>query len=223
MTKIAKATDRRTGPTVGGSSDDLQAGTFMAVGTVKALVTERDALVDIDGRGQVHATQAVGCLLAPAIDDQVAVFVADGAAHILSVLERSPDRIAQVGVVGASEVELTGEAFKISASRQLTLSAPDMLLTATRLMSLVETLTQTGKRHVLNVAKSIETVVDKITTARSHTTVADVRTSTVKTVDTQNSGSLIQTVDKVATQNSDVTLITATNDVRLDAKRVSVS
>lgn len=197
------------------ASPDTPAGGALATGTVKALLTEQEAMVTLSGGEQIHAVQAAGCLLAPAIGDTVLVFTGPDQAFVLSVLARDSEVTAELGVAGARDVSL-------KAPGRLSVSAPDVHLSSRRLNILAESVTQTGKQLINNFSRSLETLVDKIVNARTITTTAQSRSSSVKETETLKAGILVQNIDSVATQNSDISMITAEEDVRLDAKRVSV-
>lgn len=184
-------------------------------GTVTALVTEHEALVDVSEGDPVHATQAAGCLLAPSIGDSVLVFVQGEQAHILSVLERQDMHLAQLSVPGADRLQ-------IKAGKNLDITSPDIRFTARKLTILAQTLTQTGKQCVSSFTKKFENIVDKMVSARSITTTVDIRTSAVREIETLQAGTLVQNIDHVATQNSEISMITAKEDVRLDATRVNI-
>ncbi|MBD8876711.1 DUF3540 domain-containing protein [Roseibium polysiphoniae] len=187
----------------------------LLTGSVTALITEHEALVDVAGSDPVHATQAAGCLLAPAIGDRVLVFVQGEEAHILSVLERRESLVAQLSVPGADHLQ-------IKSGQQIDIAAPDLHLTAKKLTVFAESLTQTGKRCVSSFTRTFENIIDKMVSARTITTTVDTRTSAVRETETLNAGTLVQNIDHVATQTSEISLITAKEDVRLDATRVSV-
>lgn len=195
----------------------------LTTGVVKALVTDSVMLVSTEENEQVEAIRAAGCLLGPAIGDTVALFITGGNAHILSVLERSAEYPARISVPGADDVEITAANLKLQGKAQVVVQSPVIALSARRLNSIVETASQTAQKFVLNAARVIESVSDKITSAGTMTTTVQTRTTRVKGVDTHDAGSLIQKVEDVASHRSDVTLMTAKNDVRIEAERVSVS
>jgi len=203
--------------------DALPVANTLSTGVVKALVTESVALVSSGEDEQIQAVRAAGCVLAPSIGDTVALFICDGNAHILSVLERCADYPAQISVPGAEELEVTAATLKLRGEQQMHLEAPAMSVSARKLTSLVETVSQTTQKFILNAAKTIENVTNKMTVAGTLTTTAQTRTTKVKGVDTHDAGSLIQKVESVSSHRSDVTIMTAKNDVRIDAERVSVS
>lgn len=192
-----------------------QAGTSLDTGTVKALVTEREAMVTLANGEQIHAFQATSCLLAPVIGDTVLIFHGPEQAYMLSVLAREATVTAELGVAGAKDVALKAEG-------HLALSAPDVQVSARRMTVLADTLMQTGKKLVSNFSRTLETYLDQMVNARTITTTAQSRSSAIKETETLKAGILVQNIDSVATQNSEISMITAEEDVRLDGKRVSV-
>jgi len=201
--------------TVNAAKPEPATGAALQSGTVKALLTEQEAMVTLDDGEQVHALQATSCLLAPVIGDMVLVYKGPERSFMLSVLSRDADVIAEIGVSGAQEIA-------VKTKGSLTLSAPEVKIGARRLMVVTESLMQTGKQLVNHFSRSLETYVDKIVSARTITTTAQSRSSAIKEAETLKAGVLVQNIDSVATQNSDISMITAEQDVRLDAERVSV-
>lgn len=208
-------TQSQTEPVARTAQQDPAASAGLQTGTVKALLTEVEAMVTLDTGEQIHAVQATSCLLAPVIGDTVLVYGGPEQSFMLSVLAREATVTAEIGVTGAKDVALTTKG-------SLALSAPDVKVSARRLTVLTESLMQTGKQLVTNFSRSLETYVDKMVNARTITTTAQSRSSAIKETETLKAGILVQNIDSVATQNSDVSLITAKEDVRLDAERVSI-
>jgi hypothetical protein len=196
-------------------SPPAPAETALETGTVMALVTEQEAMVTLTDGEQIHAVQATSCLLAPVIGDSVLVFRGPEQAFMLSVLTRTRDVTAEIGVTGAKDVALKTDG-------RLALSAPDVQVSARRMTILTDSLMQTGRKLVSNFNRSLETYVDKMLNARTITTTAQSRSSAIKETETLKAGILVQNIDSVATQNSEISMITAEEDVRLDGKRVSV-
>jgi hypothetical protein len=190
-------------------------GARLQTGTVKVFLTEREAAIETGDGELIDCRQAASCLLAPTIGDRVLLYVDDSEAHILAVLERSSTRQAEIAVPGASNVALR-------STERLEVNAPKVSVVAREVSIFARALSQTGEMLTSNFRRILENVVDKTIGARTITTKADARTAIVRDVDTVNAGTLVQNVDKVATQNSEISLITAKQDVRLDATRVSV-
>jgi hypothetical protein len=182
---------------------------------VKAFLTATQAVVETDAGESITAAQAASCLLAPAIGDSVLLCEISGEAYILAILQRDDTRIAEIAVPGAGKV-------KFAAAERLELTAPAISIAAGRFSVIAEAMVQTGQSLASNFKRVVEIVVDKTIGARTVTTTAETRTSVIRDVEMLNAGSLIQNIDSVATQNSEIALVTARRDVRLDAERVSV-
>lgn len=183
--------------------------------TVKAFFTATDASVETDDGASLVARQAASCLLAPVIGDRVLLHVEAGDAYILAVLARSTNHAAEISVPGAARII-------VSAGERLELTAPAVAVSAGRLELVSKVLVAAGDVLTSNFRRITETVVDKMIGARTITTSAQTRTAVVKDVDLLSAGTLVQNVDSIATQKSEIALITAKRDVRLDAERVSV-
>lgn len=190
-------------------------GAGLETGEVVALATAQEAMVTLANGEQIHAIQATSCLLAPVIGDTVLVYRGPEQAFLLSVLARKASVVAEVSVPEAKDIAL-------KAKGKLALSAPDISVSTRRMHVIADTITQTGKQLINNFSRAFETYVDKILNARTVTTTAQSRSSAIKETETLKAGILVQNIDGVATQNSDILMITAEEDVRLDAKRVSV-
>lgn len=203
--RVATAADR----------DDAGSTAGLTTGVVRAFLTEHQASVEVEGGLRVDAAQAASCLLAPVIGDRVLLYTAGDEAFVLAVLERHTDHAAQLAVPGAGRTVLrSGEGIEIAA--------PKVSVAAREMNVFARAVSHTGEMLSQNFRRIVENTVDKMIGARSITTRAEMRTAVVREVDMVNAGTLVQNIDSVATQNSEISMVTATQDVRLDAKRVSV-
>ncbi|MCJ8518576.1 hypothetical protein ABID21_001453 [Pseudorhizobium tarimense] len=182
---------------------------------VRAFLTGTEAIVETDAGDSLVVRQAASCLLAPAIGDRVLLHVEGSDGFILAVLERQAPCAAEVSVPGAADMVLR-------APGRIDIDAGALGLKARRLDILAGAVLQAGESLTSHFRRISETVVDKIVGARTVTTTAQSRTTAVKEVDVLEAGTLVQTIASVATQNSEIALITAKRDVRLDGERVSV-
>jgi hypothetical protein len=195
---------------------ELAAGGRLQVGTVKVFLTEQESTVETDHGHMIDARQAASCLLAPTIGDRVLLYADENEAHILAVLERGTTmHAAEISVPGARKLTLR-------SAEKLELTAPKVTIATNEMNVFARALGQTGEILTSSFRRILENVVDKTIGARTITTRAQARTAVVSEVDTVNAGTLVQNIDKVATQNSEISMVTAKQDVRLDAKRVSV-
>ncbi|MDL2398845.1 DUF3540 domain-containing protein [Rhizobium mayense] len=208
-------TSRSTAQHAAAKLQPVAAANGLLRGTVKTLMTATEAGVETDEGESVLARQAASCLLAPAIGDRVLLCMIGSETYVLAVLERESQHAAEISVPGARKVT-------ISAGQTLELNAPSMNLAARQLTLLARNMAHTGQFLTSNFKTIVETVIDKTIGARSLTTKADVRTAVITEVEMLNAGTLVQNIDTVATQNSEIALVTAQRDVRLDAERVSV-
>lgn len=183
--------------------------------TVRSLLSETEAAVETDDHNQLFARQAGSCLLAPAIGDRVLVCDDGDEAFILAVLERCQAHVAELSVPDARGLRLKTDGV-------MELSAGSIRLSAKRFGLVAETIVHSAESLTVHVARLVENAIDKYAHARSQTTRVETRNTSVDKADTLNAGSLVQKVDGVALQNSQIAMINAEQDVRLDAERVSV-
>lgn len=182
---------------------------------VKFLLTPSQFKCDLPNGDTVMARQAASCLLAPAIDDVVLVHVAGDDSFILAVLERRSDRTAELGVPDATDVTL-------AVSGRFSVSAQTVGFAATAVEIVGKSLLLAGEALTSRFRRITETVIDKVTSARSETATFHSRTAVVKDVDMLEARMQVQTIETVSTHNSEIALITASRDIRLDGERVSV-
>ena len=143
------------------------------------------------------------------------MFCEDDSAFILSVLSRTANVTAEISVPNADRINL-------KARKRLEISAPAVGIAARQLSVLVHSIHQTGEFLSSHFKRVIETVIDKSVSARSIATKAETRSTHVDQADILKTGTLVHNIDTVATHNSEITLVTAKRDVRLDGERVSV-
>jgi len=202
-------------------SDELSDAVPRAAGGLKtACVTltmsgTELALTCEDGE-EIFARQAASCLLSPAIGDKVLVCLAGDEAFVLSVLVRAEEaRTPEVRVPGAA-------CLRVTAENELEFSSKVMRLKAGKLALLTDVLAQSAGSVTLHAKRLVETVVEKFSSARTLTVKAENRSASISKTDTVAAGALVQKIDGVALQNSEITLINAKQDVRVDGERISL-
>ncbi|WP_105436997.1 DUF3540 domain-containing protein [Neorhizobium sp. T25_13] len=209
--------DIQANPTVqaGRRGEAAAGGAALQRARVRAFLTATEASVETEAGESLIARQAASCLLAPVIGDLVLTHADGCEAFILAVLVRRAEHAAEISVPDADHIT-------IRASAKLDITAPLVSLHAGRLELVARGLVQMGESLTTNFRRIAETVVDKVVGARTITTRAESRMTVVKDVEMLEAGSLVQNVESVSSQKSEITLITARRDMRLDGERVSV-
>ena len=191
------------------------AGPVLSTGIVRSFLFETVASIELtDGTGH-HATQATSCLLAPAIGDRVLLCREKDDVFILAILAREHAFNAEIGVPNADRIS-------IRAAKEVTLEAPLLRLAAGRVAVLCEQLVQVGTSLTSNFRRMVESVGDKSIKAQVISTQVENRATVVTGTDMLRAQSLVESVEGVATQTSEIALVTARRDVRLDGERVSL-
>ncbi|WP_164738460.1 DUF3540 domain-containing protein [Aquabacter cavernae] len=193
---------------------DLCAGRVLAVAGGLRVAVEED---------EVAARRAFGCLVEPAVGDRVLVAQVGGEVFILSVLDRLVGDAARVSVPGGAELTVSAPTLNLEAGQRLVLAgAEDALVRGRRVTIQAETLSFVG-RLLSQVMDQVRSVVRRQeTTARTVVLHADERTTIVRGADVVQAGTLVQQVDTVSSSSAATAVIVAREDVRLDAKRVTV-
>ncbi|MDQ0314276.1 DUF3540 domain-containing protein [Amorphus orientalis] len=174
--------------------------------------------------GPVLARRAVSCLVEPQTGDRVLYVVEEeGRGTILHILSR-PDPERQAVTLSnpdgplrlrGSEVSVETEGSYAVSAGGISLTAPKAELTAKTLTMVGEGLQQVYGRIQTNT-RSLETMSERIVTKALD------RVEIVDNTDNQMIGTLSVKVSGVMTQASYSTVLVATEDLRMDGKRVTV-
>jgi len=130
--------------------------------------------------GTVTALAAVGCLVRPRTGDRVLLSIdTDGAAYVLSVLERAdgPKGATRLVFDGDVDIHAQGGALSLTADRDVTLAAEDALALASKRVSIhagvgevmIERLSVAGKvlqstiKRIRTVAFNVDQTVRRLT------------------------------------------------------------
>jgi len=165
---------------------------------------------------------AVSCLLTPETGDTVLIAPLGGRCVILAVIDRQPGTAARLAVPGTDAVSLEAPDLSLTASRSLSVrsstvsvdsEAADLRVTRTKLIG----------RTVLAVARTLETVSDTLrNVARQMTVRTDERVTAIAGTDSYKAGQQVSDVETVQINTSKQTVIVGEEDVRLDAKRITM-
>ena len=184
--------------------------------TVVLTLPDKDLGLKTDEAEDLFARQASSCLLAPAVGDRVLVYFEGQDAFVLSVLVRGDAaHVPEISVPDANSLRL-------AAPEGLEVSAQDVTLRAKRLGFVAETLAQSASVMTLHAKRVVEAIVDKFSSVRSVSLKAETRSARIEKTETVTAGTLVYTTDGVSVQNSEISLINAKQDVRLDGERVSI-
>ena len=176
-------------------------------------VLEKAVLVEIAGRTHA-ARQAASCLLSPQIGDVVMCSTSRLGIHLLHVLERNAPERATVSAPGAKRLVLEQSAIDIRTD--------DLDASAARARVQVEQL-HLFSRLVAVVAGGFDLVADRIKRiARLETTSTGDSVRTVRNTDTLRAGHILHDASEVMSLRSEIAVIEARGDVRVNGERISV-
>ena len=189
-----------------------QSAPVFALARVRGLL-DRTVLVELAGERRA-AVQAASCLLCPQVGDVVMCCVSRRGIHVLHVLERSGHERATVSAPGAKRLVLEQPAIELRTD--------DFDATAVRARVHVEHL-HLFSRLVAAVAGGFELVADRIRRmSRLETMSTGDSVRTVRNSDTVRAGHIMHDASEVMSLRSDVAVIEARGDVRVNGERVSV-
>ena len=176
-------------------------------------VLENAVLVEIAGRSHA-ARQAASCLLSPEAGDVVMCSTSRLGIHVLHVLERSAPERATVSAPGAKRLVLEQPAIDVRTD--------DLDANATRVRVKVEQL-HLFSRLVSVVAGGFDLVADRIKRiARHETTSTGDSVRTVRNTDTLRARHILHDASEVMSLRSEIAVIEARGDVRVNGERISV-
>ncbi|MDP2801269.1 MAG: DUF3540 domain-containing protein [Phreatobacter sp.] len=180
------------------------------------------ALVRIDDR-VLPASRALSCLIEIAAGDQVLVAATKTEAIVIAVTRRPGLGDATLSLPdSAARMTLRAQALALGAATTVTVEAPDVSIDAARLSLLGQvthwfgrTLTLIGDKLTTSVATS-ETIAKK-TLLRSNS-----RVTVIDGLDTEQVGSRVSDVSGLSASSAGSAIITGSEDVRIDAKRITM-
>lgn len=195
-------------------------------GRVKG-VAGASILVEMDG-AVVNAAQAVSCLVKPQTDDKVLLSRCGEDCHVIAVLERQADTSVSLEFPGDVRLQLPKGRLDIASSSGINLASTETLrlvaartqvmsrslaLDAGEIRSHSQTLqAQTGRARL--IADSIDTIGKRIS---QH---ADSLVRRIEGIESLHVGALVQHIRKAWTSHSQTSVLTARQDVRIDAERI---
>lgn len=186
------------------------------------VISQAGALfVELEG-GTRPALRAVSCLIEPAPGDTVLVWI-EGTAHILAILARPGIADAVLSLPDrAATLRLRAQSVGIEADTSVRVSAPEVTLKGTDLHFFGNTIAWLGRTIAMLGERLTASVTQTETIAARVVTRAASRVTVIDGVDTEQLGSRIATVRGLASESTGSTIITGTEDVRVDAKRISL-
>ncbi len=192
----------------------------LAVGCVAAAGGQTLDVV-IDGVNHT-AKRAVSCLVEPAAEDMVLVLVEPAGCFVLAVLTRPGLGDATLSLPDAAgSLTIQAPSVRLEASTRLDLDAPEMAVTTRRLHIVTDVLTQIARLASV-IGETLTTAVGRQSTIAHRIDVkAKDRNTTVSGLDNERVGTRV-TQSELSTASAAIVTVHARDDIRLDAKRVTI-
>lgn len=175
-----------------------------------------------DEAGTREASRAVSCLIQPQPEDEVLIVASGRRVFILAVLTRAgvgdatlalPDRAANLAIAAPS--------IALSATARLGLEAPEVAVTSRRFHLVTDVLTQVSRLASI-VGDALTTVVGRQSTVAQRIEVtSQERNTAIAGIDAERIGTHVSQTE-LTTVSAAVETHLARDDIRLDAKRVTI-
>jgi hypothetical protein len=188
---------------------------FVAAGSLESL----QVLV---GGVRRSAARAVSCLVEPIPDDTVLVLIQPDACHVLAVLSRTGLGDATLSLPDTSgALTVSAQSLRLAGSTRLDLAAPEVAVTTRRMHVVTDVLTQIA-RIASVIGETLTTAVARQTTIAHRIDVkSQDRSTTIAGLDNERLGTRVSQSD-LSTASSAIVTVHARDDIRLDAKRVTI-
>ena len=175
-----------------------------------------------DETGAREAGRAVSCLIRPREGDEVLVVALERRTTILAVLARSGLGDATISLPdAAASLAISAPRLDLDASARLGLSAPEVAVTGRRFHLVADVMTQVSRLASV-ISEALTTVTGRQSTVaqRVELTAQD-RHASVAGIDSERIGTHLSQTE-LTTVSATVETHLARDDIRLDAKRVTI-
>jgi hypothetical protein len=176
----------------------------------------------------MNARAAFSCIVEPRAGDVVLVSQSANDFHVLSVLDRPeqqdmtlrfPSDVSLVASAGQMDL-VSGDKINVVSATGAHMASDELTFTAGRMRVSTDELTSHAN-HINNHSQSISLYTNILdTVARQVSQKTETLVRWVEGVETLSIGNLIQKVRNNLTSHSSQAVITAKNDMRIDAERI---
>lgn len=193
--------------------------------TARVLAVEQDGTaVALDLDGARHRAQvAVGCLVRPMPQDLVLIFGDPRQSFVLTVLERPGANWGVVALPGHGNMSIEGETLAIAVRQRLSLRADSIDMQTKLFAVLADKATWIGKLYTVIADRLRSSARIQEASADQLTVKAVERISVIDRIDSLQTETQATRVTGVATETAHSKVITVTEDLRIDGKRVTVA
>ena len=166
--------------------------------------------------------RAVSCLVEPVAGDEVLVFAAPGTCHVLAVLTRRGLGDVTLSLPDPSgALTISAPSLRLESAARLDLAAPEVAVTTRRMHVVTDVLTQIARLASV-IGETLTTAVGRQSTvARQIDVKAENRNTTICGLNNERLGTHV-TQSELSTASAAIVTVHARDDIRLDAKRVTI-
>ncbi|WP_377828175.1 DUF3540 domain-containing protein [Bradyrhizobium lupini] len=187
-------------------------------------VSDDGTEMEVEVAGARHtATVAVGCLIRPIPWDRVLLFANVEQAFVVTVLERAASNDGMLGLPGCRNISIEGETITIAARQRISFCADSIDLQAKLFAVLANKGTWIGKLYTIIADRVRCSARTQETSAELLTVKAGERVSVIDRIDSLQTETHVIRVTGIASETAHSKVITVSEDLRLDGKRVTVA
>jgi hypothetical protein len=170
-----------------------------------------------------QATVAISCLVRPLPGDRVLLYCDAERTYVLNVLEREGANWGMLSLPGRGNLSIEGETIAIAARQRMSLRGDSIDLQTKLFAVLAERATWIGKLYTLIADRLRSSAQVQETTADTLTVKAVERFAIIDRMDSLQAEMQATMISGVTTETAHSKVISVTEDVRIDGKRVMVA
>jgi hypothetical protein len=175
------------------------------------------------GERLVPAVRALSCLVELAEGDRVLVAATPTEATVIAVTRRPGLGDATLSLPDtAARMSIRAQAIALGATTAVTVEAPDVTIGAARLSLLGQVTHWLGRNLALIGDKLTTSVTTHEAIAKRTLVRSDSRVTVIDGLDTEQVGSRVSDVSGLSASSAGSAIITGSEDVRIDAKRITM-
>ncbi|MET4331072.1 hypothetical protein ABIB80_006930 [Bradyrhizobium sp. i1.15.2] len=187
-------------------------------------LSDDGSVMEVEVAGARHtATVAVGCLIRPIPRDRVLLFANVEQSFVVTVLERAASNDGMLGLPGCRNISIEGETITIAARQRISFRADSIDLQAKLFAVLANKGTWIGKLYTLIADRVRCSARTQEASAELLTVKAGERVSVIERIDSLQTETQVIRVTGIASETAHSKVITVSEDLRLDGKRVTVA
>jgi hypothetical protein len=210
---IAPDVEARPLPRPLGEAPVLHVGTTLSTASGVVVAT---------GGAPARASRAASCLVAPEPGDTVLLCTTGADTFVVAVLARAAPGALVVTPADTDGLVVAAGRLRLSAERELAVTTPSLALHARAIRAVADVATLLGRLMTVAGRRLRVTVDAQETAAGTQSSKVGTRIAIVDGPDVREAAAVSERIAGTWTNHAAATVLTASTDIHLDARRVSV-